>query len=110
MKPIISISDEQIHIDDEHYTLFIRFKHPEVKVKEVSPVHGLKKIKTCINCGKEFKSNYNRSTLCSDKCREDHKKHYLKSWRKKNESNIDTTLREIEEKRKQPYKVTPPVA
>lgn len=96
MKPLIHIDDAQIHIDDEHYTLFIRFKQQPAEIKLPNPIQKQpdtitvirqgdktnslhkRKEKKCIQCGKEFKSNHNAATLCSDECRRNHKISYLK--------------------------------
>lgn len=129
MKPLIHIDDTQIHIDDEHYTLFIRFKQkpPEIKLPNpleeyhktitviregdrTNSLHKSIKVKPCLFCKKEFKPKHSAQLICSDECKRNHKIAYLKAYRKtNNKSDIDATLKEIEERKKKPYQVTPPV-
>jgi predicted nucleic acid-binding Zn ribbon protein len=123
MKPVIHIDDHQIHIDDEHYTLFICFKQqPIIKKDDAASVeeqtrptpekfNGTKK---CIICGKEFQSKSNLAKICSKNCKMERDRRYAREYQKKNKkgvvkSDLDETLQQIENNKRQPYKVTPPV-
>jgi len=99
MKPLIHIDDTQIHIDDEHYTLFIRFKKqlethqvrnttvypdeiiaicgndpPEEKLK----IKDLKE-RTCVMCEAPFKPYRVDQKYCSKKCKAAYNNHRHRS-------------------------------
>ncbi len=107
MKPLIHIDDTQIHIDDEHYTLFIRFKQksPEIKlpnpleeypktitvIREGDKTNSLHKkhvkdnLKKCAICKTAFKPYRRDSKCCSEECKQVYKIKKNKSTRTKSE-------------------------
>jgi hypothetical protein len=93
MKPLIHIDDTQIHIDDEHYTLFIRFKQQPLNNQvnntgkypneiiairgNEPPVHkhiekNLEK-KKCLMCDTVFNPSRVDKIFCSKKCKSAHR-------------------------------------
>jgi hypothetical protein len=104
MKPLITITDEQIHIDDEHYTLFIRFKQQPIGAimkpipgefpdtvtviregDKTNSLHNKKDQIKCVMCGSLFKPYRIDSKCCSEKCKKASKINKVKLTRTKSE-------------------------
>jgi endogenous inhibitor of DNA gyrase (YacG/DUF329 family) len=136
MKPSIHIDEQLIRIDTDQFLLSIVFKKQSTKELERSSTHhpdeisviragdasnSLHKIKgetrKCIICGKEFITKRSNKKYCSKQCVKKNAVNYNREWARKHKTlkvskenpELDQTLKEIEQRKSEPYKITPPV-
>lgn len=123
MKPTITVTDRAVQIETDQYLLTLQMragsfnvndrtglgitphkdaKHPVSKPDKKKAATTDKK--TCIKCGKPFTPRSNVQKYCSKSCGMKPNKGWKKNKLNPNkEAELNATLKEIEDRRKQPY-------